>query len=161
VTGIIFDTEATGLTDARMDGPAEGIDMSDKPLDAIGFDSARGVGKHDFVRSPRQILPERFSPGSITNIISGQPPVFSLDALTHANAVLKTQIDPMEIDHADCGADYWDALAKHVPTRLRPAAINVFLGMFDGFRIRVDTDIPSDVIEFKNKDGAVVYADCL
>jgi len=23
--------------------------MSDKPLDAIGFDSARGVGKHDFV----------------------------------------------------------------------------------------------------------------
>jgi len=29
--------------------------MSDKPLDAIGFDSSRGVGKHDFVKSsPRK-----------------------------------------------------------------------------------------------------------
>jgi hypothetical protein len=97
----------------------------------------------------------------MTNMISGQAPSFSLDALTKAIDGLKKQIDPMEIDHADCGADYWDALAKHVPTRLRPAAINVFLGMFDGFRIRVDPDVPPGVIEFKNKDGVVVYADCL
>jgi Zn finger protein HypA/HybF involved in hydrogenase expression len=25
--------------------------MSDKPIDATGFDSSRGVGKHDFVKS--------------------------------------------------------------------------------------------------------------
>jgi hypothetical protein len=33
--------------------------VSDKPLDAVGFDTSRGVGKHDFVKSSTtpQVVP--------------------------------------------------------------------------------------------------------
>ena len=121
---------------------------------------------HDIIEIAGELRSEtekayQFFDGNVTNTISGQPPSFSLEALTKTVDALKKRIDPMEIDHADCGANYWEALAKSVPTQVRPAAINVFLGMFNGFRIRVDPDVPPDVIEFKNKDGEVVYADCL
>jgi hypothetical protein len=35
--------------------------MSYKPLDAMGFDSSRGVGKHDFVRFPSGMKDEEFA----------------------------------------------------------------------------------------------------
>jgi len=127
--------------------------MSDKPLDAIGFDSARGVGKHDFVKSPHLAA-------NPTNTVSGTVPVLSLDDLTKAVAVLKKQIDPMDIDHADCGTEYWDALTKRIPTALSLQSINTLLWI-PGFHIHVSSDVPPDVIEFKNKEGLVVYADCL
>jgi hypothetical protein len=134
--------------------------MSDKPHDVIGFDSARGVAKHGFVRSPSGVyMPfdaSRLS--NVTSNMSDAAPRFTLDELLEAlKALKKITHDPTQITHAHCGARYMEALKAQVSKfEMRGG-----FAATHGFRFNLDPEVPPDVIEFRNFNDQVVYAECL
>jgi hypothetical protein len=134
--------------------------MSNKPLDAIGFDSARGMGKHDFVKSTSGIyIP--FDASHLSNVTSNVPngaPPLTLDGLLEAiKALKKITEDPEKITHAHCGTRYLDALKQSVSqAEMRGGFAAAF-----GFRFTLDPGLPPDVIEYRNFRDEVVYADSL
>jgi hypothetical protein len=45
----MYPVQANGHSGIKSSTTQKGLHMSDKPLDAIGFDSSAGIGKHDFI----------------------------------------------------------------------------------------------------------------
>jgi hypothetical protein len=134
--------------------------MSDKSLDATGFDSSRGMGKHDFVESPSGLhVPCDASDFSnVTSNVANIAPAFSLDRLLEAiQALKKIAEDPEKITHAHCGSRYLAALME----RVSQAEMRGGFASAHGFRFTLDPDVPPEVIEYRNFKNEVVYADSL